>query len=308
MTSATVKQLVRISRNVSNLRNSVAFYHERLGFQTNGPSFTMNPALARLLRYPAGMPTIQRLKFGTQELELVEAGSGARPYPIDSTSADLWFQHFAIRCGDIDMAYRRLYRLDSASPLPTAISRRADTASAPIRLPVRSGGASAFKFRDPDGHPLELLQLPGLTDAQPGHSEGIDHSAVSVADAQRSIAFYTMILGMTVFSRQTNYGVEQSLLDNLQGDEVDVVALRPSGKVTPHIELLAYRSPVGRSLTMPCAPCDIASDRLVLEVADVRAIVDSLAGAPGIVSNCCETSTSLLSDPDHHLLLLVEQV
>jgi hypothetical protein len=46
----------------------------------------------------------------------------------------------------------------------------------------------------------------------------------------------------------------------------------------------------------------------VLEVSDVRAIVDSLAGAPGIVSNCCKTSTSLLSDPDHHLLLLVEQV
>jgi catechol 2,3-dioxygenase-like lactoylglutathione lyase family enzyme len=307
MTSATVKQLVRISRNVSNLRRSVSFYHERLGFRTSGPCFTMSPALVRMLGYPDGIPTIQRLKFGAQELELIEAGPGVRRYPTDSTSADLWFQHFAIRCVDIDTAYRRLYRPDCVSLSPIAISQRAGNATAPIRLPAHSGGASAFKFRDPDGHPLELLQLPGYPDAQPGDPDGIDHSAISVADAQRSIAFYTGILGMTVVSRQTNYGDEQCLLDNLQCDQVDVVALQPSGKVTPHIELLAYRSPVGRSLTTSSTPCDIASDRLVLEVSNVRAIVDSLAVPQrGVVSNCSQASTALLSDPDGHLLLLVE--
>ncbi len=36
----------------------------------------------------------------------------------------------------------------------------ANLAAGPERLPARSGGVSAFKFRDPDGHPLELLAFP----------------------------------------------------------------------------------------------------------------------------------------------------
>lgn len=308
MTSATVRRLAGISRNVSDLRCSVAFYHERLGFRTSGPVLTMDPALVDLLGYPDRAPKIQRLKLGAQALELVQVGAHARPYPTGSTSADLWFQHFAIRCIDIGVAYRRLYRRDSASPLPTAISGDADNATVvPIPLPSRSGGAIAFKFRDPDGHPLELLQLPGPTEDPHVLPEGIDHSAISVSDAQRSIAFYTAALGMSVVSQQTNYGNEQCLLDNLRDDDVDIVVLRPAGNATPHIELLAYRSPIGRSLKTPSAAHDIVSDRLVLEVADVHALVNSLGSSPRIVCTRKSAPVALLPDPDKHLLLLVER-
>ena len=302
MTSTT---LAGISRNVSDLRRSVAFYLERLGFRTSGPVLTMDTALVDLLGYAGRTPKTQRLKFGEEELELVEAGANARPYPADSTSADLWFQHFAIRCVDIDVAYRRLYRKDSTSPAPIAISRCAGGATGPVSLPSRSGGAIAFKFRDPDGHPVQLLQLPRPTRDRHVLPEGIDHSAISVADAQRSIAFYTTVLGMTVVNQQRNDGSEQCMLDDLEDDEVDVVAWQPSGKAAPHIDLLAYRSPVGRSLKTPSMAHDIASDRLVLEVADIDALVNSLASSPRIVCNRASVPVALLPDLDGHLLLLV---
>ena len=52
---------------------------------------------------------------------------------------------------------------------------------------------------------------------------GIDHSAIVVADAERSIAFYPDVLNMSVRARQVNQGPPQDKLDALGGTEVDVV-------------------------------------------------------------------------------------
>ena len=72
---------------------------------------------------------------------------------------------------------------------------------------------------------------------------GYDHSAISVAEVDRSAAFYGL-LGLEQASRQLNSGAEQERLDGLpEGDVVDVVAMRPAAAPTPHVELLAYRTP-----------------------------------------------------------------
>jgi catechol 2,3-dioxygenase-like lactoylglutathione lyase family enzyme len=148
----------------------------------------------------------------------------------------------------------------------------------PQRLPEASGGVTAFKFRDPDGHPLELIQFPG-----PDRAVGIDHSAISVADAERSIAFYTG-LGLSLGPHQVNTGPEQDRLDSLHQARVDVVALRPHAVASPHVELLGYQHPKGRA-----APPGIPSSRLVL-------LVDETPdGAPSVT----------MYDPDGHELLLV---
>jgi catechol 2,3-dioxygenase-like lactoylglutathione lyase family enzyme len=189
------------------------------------------------------------LAFGHQSIELTIPAKPGAPYPADSTAADLWFQHFAIAVADIAAANTRLQRFH-----PAAI-----TIGGPVRLPASSGGATALKFRDPDGHPLELIA--GLRD-----SGGIDHSAISVADADHSIAFYTG-LGLRLGTRQRNKGPKQDRLDGLAGVAVDVVALLPETP-TPHVELLAYRSPRGRLAALQAD--DIAATRLVF-AADVTA-------------------------------------
>lgn len=52
-------------------------------------------------------------------------------------------------------------------------------------------------------------------------------------------------------------------------------------------------------------PHDIASDRLVLAVTDIDALVNSLASSPRIVFNRASVPIALLPDLDGHLLLLV---
>ena len=159
---------------------------------------------------------------------------------------------------------------------------------APRHLPARSGGAAAFKFRDPDGHPLELIQFPD------GHDDGIDHSAIVVLDAERSIAFYRDHLGFDVASSQINTGQEQDRLDALPDVTVEVVALTPH-QPTPHLELLAYRSPTIRT-TRRLRPHDVAATRLVLEIDGLPADATHLSDGKCVV---------LIHDPDEHALLLM---
>ncbi len=82
-----------------------------------------------------------------------------------------------------------------------------------------------------------------------------------------------------------NRGPEQERLDGLPGgDVVDVVAMRPPAAPTPHVELLAYRTPRGR----PAPPDslrsqDVAAERLIMQVEDLPGLLGTLAaaGVPG---------------------------
>src|SRR5205085_5189828 len=68
---------------------------------------------------------------------------------VDARSNDRWFQHVAIIVSDIDRAYQwlREHKVQHASPGPQLL---------PAWNP-NAGGIRAFYFRDPDGHPLEVL-------------------------------------------------------------------------------------------------------------------------------------------------------
>ncbi len=173
------------------------------------------------------------LLLGDTRLSIEHAADDTLPYPQVPGWSPL-FQHFAIRVADMDAAIARLDAVDAWRPIST---------HGPERLPPNTGSVIAFKFRDPEGHPLEFLASPG----EPSGPlfECIDHSAISVGDVARSIAFYEH-LGLAVAGRSLNSGVEQSRLDGIDGATVDVVGLRtPSGR-GPHLELLGYRGSYDR--------------------------------------------------------------
>ncbi len=144
---------------------------------------------------------------------------------------------------------------------------------------------TAWKFRDPDGHPLELSLIPGsdwLRDAAPGAVFlGVDHTAVAVADLAASQRVVRSA-GFRETGRSTNTGPEQDRLDGLDGVVVDIVALAPPG-AGPHLELLAYRSPLPAE-AQPVADGDIAATRILL------------AGQPAAAAR----------DPDGHRLALTD--
>jgi catechol 2,3-dioxygenase-like lactoylglutathione lyase family enzyme len=202
---------------------------------------------------------------------------------MEASSSDLIFQHLAVVATDIRQAYQRLLGVEGWSPISNG---------GPRRLPLSSGGVTAFKFRDPDGHPLELLAFP--PDRTPhgwktdrGLFAGIDHSAIVVSDTARSIAFYET-LGLSVVSRSLNSGIEQEKLDGICEPRVEVTALAPHHS-TPHVELLCYASGAHRPHGI-LRSNDVAATRVVME-----------AERTAEERPACRR----LCDPDGHHLLIV---
>jgi catechol 2,3-dioxygenase-like lactoylglutathione lyase family enzyme len=195
-----------------------------------------------------------------------------RPYPTGATACDLIFQHLALVTDDAQIAWR-LARHAGATPI---------TRDGPVTLPQSSGGVTAVKFRDPEGHPLELLEFPpGAHSSWRGRGiAGIDHSAVSVADVGKSQRFYEEH-GLTRGDRTLNQGPPQVALDDLKNVVVDVIPMNPAEK-PPHLELLGYRHPIGRS-DEPLAANDVAATRVVFR----------------------SNQEALVRDPDGHLIQLI---
>ena len=231
--SARVTGIISFGLTTRNLQRLAAFY-KHLGF-TVGPRERVTEQEIALLRLTGG-GTRQTLRLGNASVTLDCFDEPGREYPADASAADLCFQHFALVTSDAAAAWERA--LGSGA---TAISPHG-----PVRLPPEAGAVTAGKFRDPDGHPLEFLQFPaGPTNQWHGDGMlGIDHSAISVADADVSQRFYGA-LGLSVRSPTLNQGETQAALDGLASSLVQVVPMLPP-HAPPHLELLAYRVPTGR--------------------------------------------------------------
>ena len=297
-------RLLRIGLNVADLPRAQAFYRDALGFVEIAAD-ELDPSWARLLAGDGVRVRSARLRLGAEELELVACDAPGASYPRDSTAADLWFQHFAIVTNDIAAVCRRLEQGGA-----TAITQ--DGAQ---RLPPGARAVVAYKFRDPDGHPLELIHFPpGVGDANWQHASpnltlGIDHSALSIVDAERSLAFYDL-LGLELQSRQINSGPEQDRLDGLSRVVVDVMALAPAAAGTPHVELLCYGTPRGRPSHLGREIRDIADSRLIFQVEDLADLIRALASAGAVASAILElpsrSHAAAVRDPDGHAILMLE--
>jgi catechol 2,3-dioxygenase-like lactoylglutathione lyase family enzyme len=183
---------------------------------------------------------VVRLQLGDEFIELTEyLAPKGRPITAGARSNDRSFQHIAIIVSDMDKAYAwlRQNKVEYAS-------------SGPQRLPSwnrNASGIKAFYFKDPDGHPLEILQFPPDKGAEKWHRPsaklflGIDHTAIVVGDTEASLRFYRDLLGMRIVGESENYGTEQEHLNNVFGAHLRITSLRAGSG--PGIELLEYLSP-----------------------------------------------------------------
>jgi catechol 2,3-dioxygenase-like lactoylglutathione lyase family enzyme len=281
MKALRAQRLRRISRVVSDLDRAEVFYADALGFRrlVREP---LGPALLAALGMEDNAGEQSLLRLGDDEIALVRFSREGRPYPADSQSRDQWFQHLAIVVRSMDAAYANLCAHRGWEPISWG---------GPQQLPRANGSERAFKFRDPDGHPLELIWFPpGQGRAKWQHRGaatpflGIDHSAIAVSLTCRSLAFYRR-LGLTPRERSWNHGQPQSALDGLLDARVRVIGLRPTSAEGPGLELLRYRPP-GRPLVAPL-PNDRLTDWVTLAVSGLQ-----------------RSSPGALRDPDGHLLVL----
>jgi catechol 2,3-dioxygenase-like lactoylglutathione lyase family enzyme len=278
---ARVAAVEAVGMTVSDLQRSVAFYTDVLGFEPASDVEVTGEAYDRFFAvFPARLHVV-RLRLGAEQIELTEfVTPRGRPAPADAQSNDRWFQHIAIVVSDMDTAYQRLrgHRVVQVSPEPQ-------------RLPdwnSQAGGIRAFYFRDPDGHPLELIWFPPGKGDPRWHEPadrlflGIDHTAIATADTEASLGFYRDRLGMRVVgeSRNSAHG--------------------------PGIELLEYLAPgSGRPYPPDVRPNDLvywqtrlaaANDTTLDELGRPIGIPDARLGFERAVA---------LRDPDGHYLEVV---
>jgi catechol 2,3-dioxygenase-like lactoylglutathione lyase family enzyme len=238
--SALIDGVAAVGITVSDMDRAVDFYSRVLTFEKISDTEVFGEDYEHLEGVFGLRIRVVRMRLGSEFIELTEyLAPKGRPIPVDSRSNDRWFQHIAIIVSDMDKAYSwlRQNKVEHAS-------------SGPQRLPdwnKNAAGISAFYFKDPDGHPIEVLQFPpdkGLAkwhDATDKLFLGIDHTAIVVGDTDASIRFYRDVLGMHVAGESENYGTEQEHLNNVFGAHLRITALR--GTSGPGIELLDYLAP-----------------------------------------------------------------
>lgn len=316
--SATlIRQIDSVDMTVADMDRAVEFYSKVLTFEKIFDTEVSGDAYEHLEGVFGLRMRVVRMRLGDEYIELTQyLAPRGRPIPDDSRSNDRWFQHVAIIVSDMDQAYRwlRQNNVEHAS-------------SGPQLLPdwnKNAAGIRAFYFKDPDGHPLEILQFPPDKGAgkwhRPGAGKlflGIDHTAIVVNDTKTSLHFYRDVLGMRVSGESENYGTEQEHLNNVFGAHLRITALRAESG--PGIELLEYLAPRdGRGFPADEHANDVVHRQTVLVTTDadgtMRALStkkDAVFVSSGVVDDSHAQlgfhKAFLVRDPDGHALEIEEK-
>ncbi|MGB9206230.1 MAG: VOC family protein [Terriglobales bacterium] len=294
-----LSRIALVSREPDRL---AAFYQSAFGFTRGVETQLAGTALQSLLGIPGAKARLIPLRLGGQTIELLGIHPEGQAYPADVPAWSNLFQHFAIVVSSMAAAYAKLSAQGGWKPIST---------EGPQALPASSGGVTAYKFRDPEGHPLELLAFP--PDDVPERWQrsdatflGIDHSAISVAYTSQSIDFYRR-LGLQRSGGSCNTGPEQDRLDGAEGTIVEVTALAPV-EVPPHVELLCYRNVLDRNRNVS-GMNDVAATQLILSTHSTAALdalctqtADALVSGPVPFED--GVARAMVRDPDGHLLRL----
>ncbi len=308
-----VTAVERVEIVVEDVERSRAFF-EMLGFSAMGQETLSGASVERSLGVKGVRLERLELALGSEHIALLQylAPSDGRSMPRDTHGNDLWFQHLAIVVSDMNAAYGWLHA-----------HHVAQVSTTPQKLPSwnrAAGGIEAFYFVDPDGHNLELIHFPrGKGDQRWQNSAhctrtprelctflGIDHTAVTVEDTERSLLYYRDRLGFRVAGSSENYGPEQEHLNGVFGARLRITALRAAEG--PGIELLEYLAPRGgRPMPSDARANDIAHFQVVLRATDVSAVRSATVQAGGRdVAGDGATHEALVRDPDGHALLVHE--
>ena len=312
-TSRATAQIIAVGPiqvTVGDMDRSVDFYSRVLTFEKISDSEVAGEDVERLFGVFGARVRIVKMKLGDESIELVQfLAPRGRAIPADSRSNDLWFQHIAIIVSDMDRAYHvlRQNHVEHAS-------------SGPQRLPdwnKNAAGIKAFYFKDPDEHPVEILEFPEGKGAAKWHKTsdrlflGIDHTAIAVSDTESSLKFYRDVLGLRVAGESENYGTEQEHLNNVFGARLRITALRAASG--PGIEFLEYLTPRdGRPIPADERANDLVHRETILIAQDAGATAQKLAAArtkfvsSGVVANPIQESglrkVFVIRDPDGHAI------
>ncbi len=275
--AAPVPRIDAIAIVVRDLDGESRFYTQALAFR-------------RLSSAAITGGRVVRLALGDQRLDLVHYDRAGTAISPGARSDDRTFQHIAIIVSDMPRSWAHVERfgIRKVSPAPQILPRSNPAA----------GGIAAVYFRDPEGHPLELLHFPAGKGAPQWHAAaplflGIDHTAIAVDDVQASTRFYAQ-LGLVVRGHSDNFGIEQAQLSGVPGAHVAITAVRFAG--APGVEFLHYVTPVRPQPAETARPYDLIATRTQVLEPNASALCAAFVAAVREPRGC------LVRDPDGHLV------
>ncbi len=302
-----------IGITVSDLDRALEFYSSVLTFEKVSEIEVAGPGFEQLQGVFGSRMRIARMKLGGEFIELIDyLAPEGKPVPVDFRSNDRWFQHVAIIVSDMDKAYQRLRQ-----------SKVQHASTGPQLLPSwnkNAGGISAFYFRDPDGHHLEILSFPPDKGNPKWHQQtdklflGIDHTAIVVGSTDASLKFYRDTLGFSVAGESENYGTEQEHLNNVFGARLHITSMKPESG--PSVEFLEYLTPRhGRPTPVDAQTNDLINWQTKIITNSIEEFWKKLSGyffiSPGVVSFDGNLTgfrkAFLVRDPDGHVMQIVQQ-
>ena len=292
-----------VGMTVGDMDRSVAFYTGVLDFRVVSDDTAGGASYDSLQGLSGTSLRVVRLQLGDEYLQLTQYLSPrGRPGPAGARSNDRWFQHVAIIVSDMDSAYAHL------------MGKVTEVSAGPQLLPKtipNAAGIRAFYFKDPDGHPLEVLQFPPDKGDPKWHAItdrlflGIDHTAIVVHDTRRSLAFYRDALGLRVAGESMNFGTEQERLNNVPGARLHITGLRAARG--PGIEFLQYLTPRdGRPYPEDERPNDLVHWQTTIAVPDLASAARRVRQARARVVSVGFGEGLVVRDPDGHAVQLVE--
>jgi glyoxylase I family protein len=102
-----------------------------------------------------------------------------------------------------------------------------------------------------------------------------DHTGITVADLERSLAFWRDVLGFELSHRPHQTGELASEITGVPGAEISIAVLKGYGH---KIELLEYLAPPERQRMEP-RPCDVGSVHVAFTVDDLDAVLSTIAAS-----------------------------
>jgi len=310
VTAVQAVKIDRITLIVSDLDRAEDDYVTAFGCAVEGRD-AIERSLTSVLGIPEASGRRSLLRLGRERIELLEfTDLMGQPYPCDSTSTDIWFQHMAIVVNDMAGAHQHITANERFQPISRA---------GPVRLPDKSGGVTAFKFRDHDRHPLELIAFPPTRG--PGEWRnaddtelflGIDHTAIGISDSGISTTFFRSVFGFSVGTNSENRGAAQAELDDVDDVQVSVTQLAQD-LPAPRMELLQYHVGTRRPIPRDTAGNDIAATHSAVQVTSLDTTAAALArfGTPLTADDLMTLEggvpAALVSGPDGHRFLVEER-
>lgn len=154
----TITDIHHIGIPVSNLERSIAFYRDLLGGELVFAADAAGPEVATMMAVPEAEVRLAMLRFGTTMIELLEY-THPRGRPYDRRNADIGASHAAFTVTDIAATMREL----------EVQGVRFNAAPIFVQQGPMAGYAFVY-FADPDGIPLELVQVSTAAQPEPGQA------------------------------------------------------------------------------------------------------------------------------------------